>query len=82
MKQLQIIPYIAKEKPKKMGYVQEFRYKNNYRKSDSKENRCINCQFFCHHPRWNKCKALKEISSSPNTDIRQSYICNLFKQKE
>ena len=86
MNQLQIIENKQPEKPKRRGYIQEFKAKNKYRKNDFFWVRCefcANCvrkfDEYSSNPRkvYYKCKNLG-LSSSTKTDVRRSYVCNLW----
>ena len=64
---------------------QKFKRINHYRKSEDKIIRCDNCENICVNTYstdkyWYKCN-LMGISQSPATDIRLSYVCDLFKQQ-
>jgi hypothetical protein len=69
--------------PKKFGRFESWKARNNYRKADGKV-KCALCENFLrieHHCKpYLKCR-LMGISASPSSDIRASYVCDLFNKK-
>ena len=65
---------------KKTGFAEIFKSKNHYRKSDKSE-KCANCKYLhkAHHhgKRYNKCDILGDTRGEA-TDIRISYVCDLY----
>lgn len=76
------IEYFPPEQPKTLGKYQAWKLTHKYRKSESKDIRCKNCEHLCsgeyHNKNYHKCE-LMGISHSEATDIRVGYVCNLFK---
>jgi len=66
------------------GKYQLFRRKNHYIKSLSEKN-CGTCEHSViweyHNKRYWKCKEMG-FSHSEATDIRKSYVCNLWRKEE
>jgi len=60
---------------------QLFKLYQNYHKSPSKDMRCGTCRhlktYHYHGKYYHKCKLIGE-SSSAATDIRLSYVCNMW----
>jgi hypothetical protein len=77
--------YCENDKRTFSGPFAQFRKRNCYRKSISKEQRCQICENIItkeyHCKRYFKCD-LQGCSASEASDIRLSYVCNLFKRAE
>ena len=63
------------------GHFVDWKVKSNYRKSDHKQIKCMNCQNFLeinyHNKKYFKCN-LMGMSSSSASDIRKGYVCRQF----
>ena len=67
------------------GPYKQFRFANNYRRSESKEVRCCNCFSFWradyHGKTYFKCE-IQGISHSNSSDIRKRNICDRFHERK
>jgi hypothetical protein len=62
---------------------QQLKNRMGYRKSESKEKCCATCKFInvlYYARKYYKC--LKIGGVSPASDVRKSYVCNLWKEEE